>query len=477
MKHILYSAFMAVVMLVFAACTNDEIEILSTSKVDVVVPTAELYSNLGPTAYVNFLGNNNTYSVGVKLLVYNENGELVKEDIQTSRTLTDIDIELNTLPEGKYNVVALQTMIDASDQLEADDLSEYWTLVNKGKLSTLRIDTKADKIFWYGTLGVANGTLTVTDRDSRVRLTPSPVGFLMDLDYENMASTDYVELGFFFHNAADGLYLDPSRTGSDKIYYDNYNGTNTWSPVSYFYNNSGLADKDGQTVFLIGQGESQVCFGVADATQFSNHKFSMFPTNGMRYTFEWGKYYQAFAIYNAQTRNFDYFLGNHNDFDAWYQQYTTAHTSYFAQPTTNWGTTVYNVKSFMNGYTMGNANGALIEKEDGSYVLWYKGKYKEEETDYYFSSSTGGLYRAYVFVKKNVISEENLATYIKNLGYTYAGKTNDGKAYVFESADQNTCVQFGENDEGVWYVCFFDVNNSLNKAPSAASIKRMSAKH
>lgn len=72
-----------------------------------------------------------------------------------------------------------------------------------------------------------------------------------------------------------------------------------------------------------------------------------------------------------------------------------------------------------------------------------------------------------------MISEEDMASYIKSLGYTYVGKTSDNNAYVFKSVDKKTAVHFGLNNEGYWYVCFFDVNNPLNAPASNASIKRM----
>lgn len=475
MKHLLYSALVALVMLAFTACSNDEIEISTTGKVEVTVPTTHLYDNFSISSYQNFLGNNDSYHIEVRLFFYDQEDNLVKEESQTSQTFTDLKFPINNLKEGNYKVVALQTMVDANDQLEADDLSEFWTLVNKTKLSDFRVDTKIHQIYWYGALGMGYGSLEVKNAESKLTMNIEPVGSLLDFDYENMASTSYVESAFFFHKAPDGVNVNSLFSHGDRLYYENYNGSNTWSPVGVFYKSTGLGAEDSKTLFLIGYGQTRVCFGVADATQYSNSKFSSYPSGGMNYTFEWGKRYQAFTAYNSDTQNFDYFLGTNEEFSSWYQQYKT---KYFAQPTTNWGTTVNNVKSFMNGYTLGNQNGQIIETEDGNYVLWYKGKYQEEETDYYFSSSTGGLYRAYVFVKQNVISEEDMATYIKNLGYNYVGKTSDNKAYVFESADENTVVHFGLNDQGVWYVCFFDVNNPLNNAPAAvASAKRMAIKH
>lgn len=475
MKHLLYSALVALVMLAFTACSNDEIEVSLMGKVEVTVPTTHLYDNFSISSYQNFLGNNDSYHIEVRLFIYDQKGNLVKEESQTSQIFTDLKFPINNLKEGNYKVVALQTMVDANDQLEADDLSEFWTLVNKTKLSDFRVDTKIHQIYWYGALGMGYGSLEVKNAESKLTMNIEPVGSLLDFDYENMASTSYVESAFFFHKAPDGVNVNSLFSHGDRLYYENYNGSNTWSPVGVFYKSTGLGAEDSKTLFLIGYGQTRVCFGVADATQYSNSKFSSYPSGGMNYTFEWGKRYQAFTAYNSDTQNFDYFLGTNEEFSSWYQQYKT---KYFAQPTTNWGTTVNNVKSFMNGYTLGNQNGQIIETEDGNYVLWYKGKYQEEETDYYFSSSTGGLYRAYVFVKQNVISEEDMATYIKNLGYNYVGKTSDNKAYVFESADENTVVHFGLNDQGVWYVCFFDVNNPLNNAPAAvASAKRMAIKH
>lgn len=474
MKHLLYSALVALVMLAFTACSNDEIEISTTGKVEVTVPTTHLYDNFSISSYQNFLGNNDSYHIEVRLFIYDQEDNLMKEESQKSRTFTDFKFPISNLKKGQYyKVVALQTMVDDNDQLGADDLSEFWTLVNKTKLSAFRVDTKFHQIYWYGALGMGYGTLEVKNAESKLTMNIEPVGSLLDFDYENMASTSYVESAFFFHKAPDGVNVNHLFSDGDKLYYENYNGSNTWSPVGVFYNSTGLGAEDSKTLFMIGSGQTRVCFGVADATQYSNSKFSSYPSGGMNFEFEWGKRYQAFTAYNSTTRNFDYFLGTADDFTPWYQQYKNSIVTYFAQPTTNWGTTVSNVKSFMSGYTI--AGEKVTDK--GRYLLWYKSKYKEDETDYYFSSSTGGLYRAYVFVKKDVISEEDMASYIKFLGYTYVGKTSDNNAYVFKSVDEKTAVQFGLNNEGDWYVCFFDVNNSLNAPASNASIKRMAVRH
>lgn len=474
MKHLLYSALVALVMLAFTACSNDEIEISTTGKVEVTVPTTHLYDNFSISSYQNFLGNNDSYHIEVRLFIYDQEDNLMKEESQKSRTFTDFKFPISNLKKGQYyKVVALQTMVDDNDQLEADDLSEFWTLVNKTKLSAFRVDTKFHQIYWYGALGMGYGSLEVKNAESKLTMNIEPVGSLLDFDYENMASTSYVESAFFFHKAPDGVNVNHLFSDGDKLYYENYNGSNTWSPVGVFYNSTGLGAEDSKTLFMIGSGQTRVCFGVADATQYSNSKFSSYPSGGMKFEFEWGKRYQAFTAYNSTTRNFDYFLGTADDFTPWYQQYKNSIVTYFAQPTTNWGTTVSNVKSFMSGYTI--AGEKVTDK--GRYLLWYKSKYKEDETDYYFSSSTGGLYRAYVFVNKDVISEEDMASYIKSLGYTYVGKTSDNNAYVFKSVDEKTAVQFGLNNEGDWYVCFFDVNNSLNAPASNASIKRMAVRH
>lgn len=474
MKHLLYSALVALVMLAFTACSNDEIEISTTGKVEVTVPTTHLYDNFSISSYQNFLGNNDSYHIEVRLFIYDQEDNLMKEESQKSRTFTDFKFPISNLKKGQYyKVVALQTMVDDNDQLEADDLSEFWTLVNKTKLSAFRVDTKFHQIYWYGALGMGYGSLEVKNAESKLTMNIEPVGSLLDFDYENMASTSYVESAFFFHKAPDGVNVNHLFSDGDKLYYENYNGSNTWSPVGVFYNSTGLGAEDSKTLFMIGSGQTRVCFGVADATQYSNSKFSSYPSGGMNFEFEWGKRYQAFTAYNSTTRNFDYFLGTADDFTPWYQQYKNSIVTYFAQPTTNWGTTVSNVKSFMSGYTI--AGEKVTDK--GRYLLWYKSKYKEDETDYYFSSSTGGLYRAYVFVNKDVISEEDMASYIKSLGYTYVGKTSDNNAYVFKSVDEKTAVQFGLNNEGDWYVCFFDVNNSLNTPASNASIKRMAVRH
>lgn len=470
MKHLLYSALMAVIMLAFAACSNDDILVQNTGDVSVKVPTVSLYQNFGKDAYQNMLGKNKNLNIEVRLLLYSKEGALVKELSQKTSTFSEEVFNVSDLPCGDYTVVALQTIVDKSYDLKEGEMSKWWAIKDKDKLSTLRVDRTYIDTPWTYAFGMAKGVLNLSDKAASFTLNPEPIGYLIDINYENTANTNFVELNFYYHNAAKGVFVN-----NNTLYEAQYNEKNTWSPIVYNYNASGIGNEGGFTKFCISTGEQIVCFGTSNAEQHANRKFTAVPQGGVRGTFQAGKYYAAYAIYDATLEDdFAYYIGDESGVDAWRQAYWAQNTVYFLQPNTNWNTTVSNVKNSMSGYNIGNQNGEILEMEDGSYLLWYYGKYKEDEVQYWFSSNTSGLYRSYVFVKPSVMSEVELDAYIKKMGYNFLGKTDDGD-YVYESADKNTRVQFGLNSNEIWYVCFFDPNNSLNVA-SHASIKRMANK-
>lgn len=467
MKHLLYSALVAVIMLAFAACSNDDIPIQRIGDISVKVGTSSLYQNFGKDAYQNLLGSNKNLQVQVRLLCYNHEGTLVSELTHESNTFGEEVFTVNDLPQGEYTVVALQTLIDKSYEPKEGEISKWWKLDSKEKLSTLRVDRVYSNTAWHGALGWEKSVLRLTGKTTTCTLNPKPIGYLVDFNYENTANTNYVAINFYYHNLIKGIYVN-----ENKPYEANYNDKNTWTPISNTYRSSGVGENGGSTSFCINTGEQLVGFGAANATQHANNKFILFPKNGQSKTFQAGKNYVAYAIYDPNFEdNFAYCVGEKDEVDRWYQKYIEQATTYFMPPCTNWETTVSNVKASMSGYTMGNANGEVTEQGDGSYLLWYYGKNKEEEIDYYFSNSTSGLYRSYVFMNPSVVSEVELNAYIQKMGYNFLGKLDDG-GYVYESADKSTCVQFGLNTEDIWYICFFDPNSSLNVAPRA-SIKRM----
>lgn len=286
MKHLLYSALMAVIMLAFAACSNDDILVQNTGDVSVKVPTSSLYQNFGKEDYQNSLGKNKNLNIEVRLLLYNTEGALVKELSQKTSTFSEEVFNVSDLPYGDYTVVALQTIIDKSYDLKEGEMSKWWVITDKDKLSTLRVDRTYTDTPWTFAFGMAKGVLNLSDKAASFTLNPEPIGYLIDINYENTANTNFVKLCFYYHNAAKGVFVN-----NNTLYEAQYNEKSTWSPIVYNYNSSGIGNEGAFTKFCINTGEQLVCFGTSNAEQHANSKFIAVPQGGVRRTFQAGKYY------------------------------------------------------------------------------------------------------------------------------------------------------------------------------------------
>ena len=128
----------------------------------------------------------------------------------------------------------------------------------------------------------------------------------------------------------------------------------------------------------------------------------------------------------------------------------------FLEPCLVWGTSVSSVKSFMTGYSVGN-NGNLIEN-DGEYILWYYGKYMEIETDYYFTSSTGGLNSVLVFFDPQKAGYDEIVQEFTKLEYVYVDKNSQG-VYVYKTKDGKTDIQLGQNQQNYWVIVYSNASS------------------
>ena len=112
-------------------------------------------------------------------------------------------------------------------------------------------------------------------------------------------------------------------------------------------------------------------------------------------------------------------------------------TKLFEEPYLNWGAHIAFVKSFMAGYTVGNDG--KVEEYNGSYVLWYNGKYKEAQIQYYFTSPDSGLKEVYLTFDPSLITKAQLAEGLEKMGYTFHEETDIARYYF--TSDLKTVIE------------------------------------
>lgn len=464
MKKYIFS-FLAVALFAFTSCENDEIEVKSVGSIDISINTGELYTDLSVSNGVkNLLGKNSNWNIGVMLLLYDNNGNLIEKSLSTTNTYQTLQASFSDMTsDKKYTIVAIQTLVDTDENNEAI----FWDVKEENKLSTLRLDTNSDQIYWYGAAGVAVKTFTTSEDNTKIALVPEPIGAIVDFGYENFSGSNLVRLGFQLKNVVDGIYLDPNHVG-DKLYYEDYNPSGTWGHRGYFLNDAGLADEDSKDLFIIDMGQQFYCFGVSTSDQWKDYKFTAYPSTNSSFTFEPGKYYTAYCIYDANTKNLLTYMGLSTGFQSWYNQQQYQAAVLFEEPYINWGGTVSAVKSAMSAYEVGNDTPEYVDGLQ-AYVIWYYGKYSEDEIDYYFSTSTSGLFRVYVFADAETVGEDQLSALFTSMDYVFV-TSNDSEA-LWRTKDGNAYIQYGMNTQGYWYICYYDPTNSLNGSSSRRQVK------
>ena len=139
----------------------------------------------------------------------------------------------------------------------------------------------------------------------------------------------------------------------------------------------------------------------------------------------------------------------------------------FRQPYIVWGGSVSAVKSYMSGYKAGND---APEASGDNYVLWYYGKDKEIEIDYYFKTNTSNLQFVNVFFESS-IGEDEIQSEIVNDGFSLALYDEDNNTYYYLSSDEKTVAAFRKNSEGYWVVQYYAYSSSGARTRNAMGTK------
>ena len=192
-------------------------------------------------------------------------------------------------------------------------------------------------------------------------------------------------------------------------------------------------------------------------------------------TLEDGKTYEAGFYYRFSVGDDDYassFFGNQAGLDVWKKEnddFIKSLTAVYEEPYTTWGGTVASVKSYMSNYNLGGTN----KDDNGSYILWYYGKNKEDEIDYYFESDTGGLFLAYVFLNSEEVGDDDLFSAFNEMGYTFVGS---GDGYSTYKKSSTVYIQVGLNSQNYWYVAYYNPAQYARKHTPSKAIRTFASK-
>ena len=458
MKKFSY-AIIALLSVLYASCSNDEIEITRidpSHDLTLSISTSPLYDAFGRSDYESvWLSSSYNYQLGVFTFVYDEKGDLVEKESSFVKTFQNIRQSFN-LVEGDYTIVTVETLVDADNDYKSD----YWVIDDVDKLSTIKLLDNGEEnyIYWDGVVGVATQKISITG-DKTESVTPMPLGSLVQIVAMNFDKSSYDFLGFYTKNVPLGRMLSPNAT--ERYIYDEYNERNVWGYRGYFYKDEFSATEN-TTIYILESGEINWCFGPSNVVDGHIESWYAYPGTNARYTIEAGKEYQALIRYKGEGAGCDAHMGTYSEVLNWYNNLEPiGGNNLIPDLYMTWGGTVANVQSAMNGYTLTTgSSGRAVAQSDGSYMIDYNGKGKESKIIYYFTSATTGLFEADVQYSKTSVSSSDILTYL-NSNYVYL--TEESGTYMYCTSDYKTYVLFFEIN-GVWNVGFVDANYLSNSS-------------
>ena len=462
MKKILYS-LIAVLAMVMSSCSNDDIEIIKTGGVTFNISTQGVYDDFEISEQFKSRFLSGSYNIGVYTFVYDEEGNLAASDSVYTQTFGTISQSFSDLRCGNYTAITLEMLVDADENYQSDN----WVIVGKDKISTLEIVNKDFTSYWYSAVGTSTNNINVTnDNGTSLNIVPKGIGAIVETRMTNFDKSDYKCLNFFTKDQPVGRFLNPALTGEDRFHYESYNETNTWTERGYTWSSAGLKDVESPTIYLLEEGNVRCCFGAQkeDANGKLIGSFIAYPNANTILPVSDGKtYYGGFHyIGGSDDKCTASMFDSWDNYLTWYKSLTTVNTL-VPDLYMNWGGSVNNAQSFMNGYSMTlGKTGQAILMSDGSYEIDYKGKGKESLISYSFKKQSTGLFEVDVRYSKSTVTKNEIMNYL-TANYTYI--TNQDDIYMYMSTDRKTIVMFfSVADE--WDLGFVDADY-LNSASNA----------
>lgn len=252
MRKILLGLF-AFTIGVFSSCSNDDIVISESEPLTLTVSLSNFFScyDFEDTAHdINQIGeyfrtfnSEQGLSIQVRTLFYDKETELLVDSVVNYVTNTnDVTASLNLVPGDYYAITTVCFALPSNGAC-------YWDLVDKNKLSTVKIKNRYRSR--WSILSQSTEEITIRENQvARLSTTPSPVGALVYNRFENfqyvsestygtIADNGVRLIGIFSRRLARSYNLSPNAV--NKYNYSDDAGSNTW------YNNEVVEPSDFST--------------------------------------------------------------------------------------------------------------------------------------------------------------------------------------------------------------------------------------
>lgn len=450
-----------------ASVTPEATRVLLTYNIN----TQSVYDEFGMAQNItdNYLRDKSA-AIGLFTYIYNSNGDLI-DSFDVQQFTLNTSSQIRSLAKGNYTIVTVETLVDTENENQSDS----WTIIETEKLSTLKISQENPFMGYSDIVGICTTTANVNNNISLSAI-PKAIGSIVRFHSYNFANSPYLYVGFGTSDILDYYRLDPQLLRDDRFVED-LSQSDVFNLRAYL-STENISAGYINIIYLV---ESTIIpnYAAQNDQEAGSSTWSIWEAS--KEMLEDGKIYDAglYYLYSEDTSNYtrNYF-GDANGLALWKSgcdEYVKSlnNNTLYAEPYTTWGGTVASVKSFMSGYNVGN-NGNLVESGD-YYVLWYYGKYKEIEIDYYFTSPTSGLTNALVFLDAEKIGEDELAKAFTEMGYIFLESGDGYSAYI--TKDFNSYVVLQLNSENYWVVNYYSTSASTRSHITKKSFPRFAPKH
>ena len=190
-----YISFIAIALVaVFTSCSNEDVTIKRafTFKVN-PYSVISSFPEEWPGELTSF---DSSLKLRIRLLVYNENGNLVfNESSYLSSYSSEMSVS-KSLATGTYTLIATTDLVPNSG-------TPYWTLSDENNINTASITT--ENIHTGGKnkiLGFCSQKVTITESSQSITLSPTPAGALVRMYYNNVFSYSNVKYYALYANRA-----------------------------------------------------------------------------------------------------------------------------------------------------------------------------------------------------------------------------------------------------------------------------------
>ena len=446
MKKMIYLMAAVIVVLAFNACSiNDNPSTPSnpSGRAVITVNTAAMYEEVDLVDVVKRnLGN--PMCISDTVLIYDQNGHLVKKLGTVTKSLEPLTIVAEGLPNGTYTLVAWQT--GYYDYETAKPIM----LADEEELATLKLVRLKNLLLYAHANGLAYATVTVNGNSFETTVNPKLVGSYITLKSEKACDEYSFDQLYLYRvdQATKGIYLDPALTEDNRWIM----GYNENKPTEFAY----IENAETEYLYYTLEQGDDVQLDVYTWTRVDDHWKSNRLVHAGHHKLQEG----SRMVYYIDVDRVSYqppFCGLEDQLPAWKADRDAG--ILVNDPYLKWGGNLAEVEAQKKTKQYWFGGSDQIEFWEG--FGWYDSyNIANDFTEYYLFETAEGqnLTTVYCIYYRDDLSVDVFNKSLQLQGYTYLGKLhypNTEDYYdLFLSADEKTGV-VGYGDTKSWILVYY----------------------